>query len=401
MSSGEVGLPEALERAARALPADAEAIRPANGDPLALQRALEGPAALRVLSWLLQHEPAAGEELAAAWVEQGGQAASLLQQLDVAALAKPARKIVRRVLHQLRSRGVSLAAPPRSQIVAKLPPVDDPMDAALLTPIDPVGARGVYLAVKHPAGGARLFELLIDEARGVLEFDVYSAGRSKIRKFLRDAERRERFAAVAAPPDSVRALIARAAAGQPADRPLPRGFSEWRSRLTESLEDPRTPGERVREALEAPTLDAPENLARAASLLAEGTLGPWPPPEAALREVAETLAEVGRGVVVISDAQRREQLERALAAAAESVYTGGFAALTARRFEESAYVYWKSGAIDDARACLAAARAFEKAPASANPVARAALERMLAPLLTSLVQNRQGAEGRAPLASGS
>ena len=34
--SGEVGLPEALERAASALEADADAIRPANGDPFQL-----------------------------------------------------------------------------------------------------------------------------------------------------------------------------------------------------------------------------------------------------------------------------------------------------------------------------------------------------------------------------
>ena len=34
MSPAEsIGLPEALERAATALPADADAIRPANGDP--------------------------------------------------------------------------------------------------------------------------------------------------------------------------------------------------------------------------------------------------------------------------------------------------------------------------------------------------------------------------------
>ena len=68
--STSVGLPEALERAATALPSDADAIRPANGDPGALLRALDAEAAARVLGWLLQFEPEAGSELAAAWAEE-------------------------------------------------------------------------------------------------------------------------------------------------------------------------------------------------------------------------------------------------------------------------------------------------------------------------------------------
>ena len=61
MSDGQLGLPEALERAASALPADADEIRPANGDPVQLRRSLDEEAAHRVLSWLLLHEPAAGD----------------------------------------------------------------------------------------------------------------------------------------------------------------------------------------------------------------------------------------------------------------------------------------------------------------------------------------------------
>ena len=67
--SGDVGLPEALERAASALPADADAIRPANGDPFQLLELLSGEAPGRVLAWLLEHESAAGVELAFAWAD--------------------------------------------------------------------------------------------------------------------------------------------------------------------------------------------------------------------------------------------------------------------------------------------------------------------------------------------
>ena len=70
----DIGLPEALERAAAALPADADTIRPANGDPFALLSLLDGEASKRVLEWLLTHEPIAGGEIVNAWTDAGGEA---------------------------------------------------------------------------------------------------------------------------------------------------------------------------------------------------------------------------------------------------------------------------------------------------------------------------------------
>jgi hypothetical protein len=381
MSIEGVGLPEALERAAVALPADAESIRPANGDPRQLRQLLDVAAAARVLSWLLQHELEAGAELAATWADDPVAGAEPLQRIDGAALPKPARKVLRRALHQLRSRGVSVQHAQQGQRVATLPPLDDSVDAAMVTPLDAWGARAVYLAASHPSGGVRLFELVIDEVRGVLEFAVYSSGRSKVRKFLRDFERRERFAAVAAPTNSVRALIARSIAQQPAERPLPRGLSEWRSRISEFPAGTPTPGEMARAALEVPDAELPQLLERAAALVSGNELGPWPPPAEATREVAQKIAEIGRGVIVVSGLQRREQLRRCLDEALDTLYAQPFATLTARRWEESAYLFWKGAREADARACLAAGRAFRAGQPSSNPVARAALELVLAPAL--------------------
>ena len=185
MSDDEVGLPEALERAASALPEHADAIRPANGDPLQLQQLLGSSGSVQVLSWLLCNESDAGAELVGWWVEDSVSGAELLQQIDATGFPKPAQKVLRRALHQLRSRGVSVSAALPAPVIAKLPSIEDDIDAALVTPIDPRGARAVYLTMKHPSGGVRLFEVMIDDERGVLEFEVYNAGRSKVRGFLR------------------------------------------------------------------------------------------------------------------------------------------------------------------------------------------------------------------------
>ena len=49
----------------------------------------------------------------------------------------------------------------RPQVVATLPPLDDKLHEARVSPLDPRGARVVYLALDQPSGGARLFETVL------------------------------------------------------------------------------------------------------------------------------------------------------------------------------------------------------------------------------------------------
>lgn len=385
-----MSLPEALERAATALPDDADAIRPANGDPHQLLGELDPPAAVRVLGWLLAEEPAAAEELAAVWCEdERGRTA--LAAVDEGTLPKAGRKALRRVMHRLRSRGEALAAAPASAPrVATLPGVADQLDLAFVSSLDPRGSRLVYLVESSPGGGARLFELLLDEDRGVADFDVYQAGRSKVRQFLKGLSQRSRMAVCPAEPRAARALVARIAAGQPADRPWPGPFGEWRARIVGDAAEAPTPGDQAAEALEVEIL--PALLHRAGELVRTGEVGPWPPARAELSRLAERVKEGAESGLVLSGAQRRERLLDLVAAEAESVYGGGFGAHTAARWRETAYVFWKTGKEDDARAALAAARAFAELPPAENTVALAMLEVALAPVMGEMLR----AEAEAP-----
>lgn len=380
--STSVGLPEALERAATALPGDADAIRPANGDPAALLRALDSEAAARVLGWLLAHEPEAGAELADTWAEDPDAASGPLPRLQGDGLPKAGRKALSRARHRLRSRGIEVADAPPAAVVAKLPAIEEELQAAFVSAVDPRGTRLAYLVESNPAGGVRLFELVLDEERGIVEFEVYATGRSKARQFLRDLRTRERFASVAAPADAVRALIQRVAEGQPASRPLPRGFIEFRARVAVPKPGARTPGALAREALGAAT-DS-QTLARAVELVRRHEVGPWPTAAPVLAKVAERIDELAKSSLVISAAARREQAQSLLAQAQGEVFAEPVGGYTARRFEESAYVLWKTGREEDAKACLAAAQAFEGTSAAENPVARALLETVLAPVLAGL-----------------
>lgn len=398
-----MSLPEALERAASALPRQADAVRPANGDPEALLDALSAADGARVLAWLLEHEAHDAAELAEAWAGDP-RGREVLAAVSEEALPKAGRKALRRVRHRLRSRGLVLPAEERAEpVVARLPDVGDRLDLAFVSGLDPRGSRLVYLVESRPAGGARLFEAVIDARRGVLDFEVYQAGRSQARRFVRDLQRRARLSACEVEPAEARALVGRAARRQAPDRPLPASFSEWRSHVT-GEPGSQTPGDRVARELGSERTPALER--RAAELVQSGELGPWPASREALEAEAERLKQAGETKLELTDAQRRLRLDELVGEAAGRLLVGEAAADAAALLRESAYVLWREDREEDARACLAAAASLETEAPGETPAARALAEAQLRPALGELLAasappeeagaDEEGGEGETP-----
>jgi hypothetical protein len=372
-----MSLADSLESAAEALPEDAQQIRPANGDPFQLLEHLDSGAGGRVLAWLFNHEPEAAAELAEAWLEEKAGAALVLR-MSVDGFPKAGRKALRRLVHQARSRGVAVeGAGERAPRVARLPDLNEKISMAHVSPYDPRGGRLVYLVESSPTGGARVFEALLDVQRGIVDFQVYRAGRRQVGAFVRDLKRRSRFAAVEADPASVRALIARRLASHPPDRPLPKTFSEWRAKLGLPEGKTCTPGEQVRQALGAePEEGALEALA---AEVAEQRLGPWPPQPAALETVVVSLCEE------FGEADRDpEALGARVGEAVRSLYLEpGAASANAERFEETAYLFWRDHREDLAAACLATADGLR----SERPESGRVVEALVAGVIDSLMKD--------------
>ncbi len=377
-----MSLADILEEAASALPEDADSIRPANGDPFQLLAALDGAAAGRVLAWVLGRDAEVGVELALDWADAEG-GSEVLGNLDEKALPKAGRKALRRALHRLRSQGVAVTAPATpGPVVSRLPEIEDDIAAGFVSALDPRGARLVYLVEPNPSGGARLFEVLLDESRGIVDFEIYAASRSKVRKFVRDAVERTRFPAVEATPSAIRALVARVASAHPKSRAFPRQFGEWRSKVAVVGD---TPGDLAAAAL--PTDGDEDGLARAAELVKKGALGPWGPAPHDLANLAQERLEAQGKLEAdeVADAAFWTEL-------AEPVTGGPQADINTQRLRESAYVLWKLSQDDDARACLCAAEAFASRAPADNPVAVAMVEALLGGALESL-RSRDDAAG--------
>lgn len=372
-----MSLPEALERAAAALPDQADLIRPANGDPFQLLATLDSKGSRKLLAWLLSNEPEAGEEVLLDWCEDD-RGVEHVQLLDAGQLPKAGKKLLRKALHRMRTSGLEVSAPEvAKQVVSRLSDVDDDITGCYMTPVDPRGTVLLFLVEANPSGGARLFQIQLDERRGVIEFDVHTVGRSKTRKFLRkltDGSGTGTAGAIKVDPAVARQEICRIAAIHPGDRPFPRAFSEWRRKLEAGAGD-ETLGELTRRALGEPGADdTAERDERIAARIRAKELGPWPPDAGRLTDVSTELGTAIDSVVTQQGEARSAALEASLVSATAALFLGDHATHIASRFEVSAYVAWQAERETDARDYLSVAKAFRSGELAESRVARAMTE---------------------------
>lgn len=375
-----MSLPESLESAASELAALADKIRPANGDPHRLLEELDAAEATRLLGWMLDQEPDDGAELIEAWGEVDDGVRAILA-VDDGGIGKAGRKLLRKARHRLRSAGVEVAVPEAAPVPRKRGGQSlDRWQSAHLSQPDFRGTRMGYLVDSHPSGGARLFEIRFDEGRGLLDFKIYNAGRSKVRGFLKSLTESAGRRLFEVERDALRALVWRAARAQPVDRPLPTGYVEWRARLFDSaLEKEATPGEQIRTSLGEG--DRAAGLAALCADVKAGVLGPWPPTTAWVgdwmdkgREAVDGLEGDARGSAI--DAW----IDEVAAALVEE--TDG--ALLARNLDELAWIRAQEGNEEGAKALLAVAGAIQEDAAASLALTRARVESLFEPFLASL-----------------
>ena len=347
-----MSLPECLERAASELSSLADRIRPANGDPRRLLDLLPPADAARVLGWVLTQDEAAAAELLEAW-SVFPEGASIVAAVPEGEIPKAGRKLLRRALHRLRAQGLAVAvveasAPTPARRIASTP---DRWQVAHLSAPDFRGTRMGYLVDDHPAGGARLFEIRFDPARGILDFKLYNAGRSKVRGFLKSLMAGTSQRLFEVEHASLCALVRRASLAQPSDRVLPTFFIEWRSRLfSESTEKESTPGELARQALGS-AADPEKSRELVLADLRAGRIGPWPP---ATAWVGERMERAQKSVGELEGPARSEAIRAWVDATSEELAASTNGTELADQLAEWAWVEWQREDLDRARALLAA-----------------------------------------------
>jgi hypothetical protein len=237
-----------------------------------------------------------------------------------------------------------------------------------------------YLVDSHPGGGARLFEIRFDEGRGILDFKIYNAGRSKVRGFLRSLTAGSGQRLFEVDRDALRVLVWRASQNQPSDRPLPTSFVEWRTRLfSDDLEKESAPGDLARQALGDGELAT--SLEPSLEEVKQGGLGPWPPKTS---WVSDWMEKGHAAVEGLDGEARATAVESWIDEVAASLEAETDRELIARHLDELAWIREQSEREDEARRLLSVATALRVDAEVSKALARARVESLFAPFLTEL-----------------
>lgn len=341
-----------------------------------------------VLSELHAHEmDGVLQELAHA----GSDALPVLRRLEERVPDKQMRKLVRRSLHRLKTRGIDVGESARGERHSVITPVAERAELGVVTPPDPQGRQALLLLVSV-RGGTRIYEILLSDTQGVLHLVRFELRRREARSFIDRLQKEQQGRVLRAEGAAVRGLVRRAQAG--------RGGAATSGvdpqLLAELLagESAPTPGERAREKLSA-------QAARLAQVQAEailrrrmeaGVLAAWPFAGDAIEEAVRRLAELERSPLVLSAVQKGERVYQVLAAAAERILDEPTRQRVAQRLEEAAAGLLGGGDEEGAAAALRTAEIIRDACA---PLEVGYL-RMLLELSCGLTrqQQRQEDEGK-------
>ncbi len=312
-----------------------------------------------VLSELHAHEmDGALQELAHA----GSDALPVLRRLEERVSDRQMRKLVRRSLHRLKTRGIDVGESARGERHSVLTPVAERAELGIVTPPDPQGRQALFLLVSV-RGGTRIYEILLSDTQGVLHLERLEVRRREARSFIDRLQTEQQGRVLRVEGAAVRGLVRRAQTGRGGA-----ATSDVDPQLLAELlagESASTPGERVREKLSA-------QAARLAQVQAEailrrrmeaGVLAAWLFAGEAIEEVVRRLAELERSQLVLSAVQKRERVHQVLAGAAERVLDEPTRQRVAQRLEEAAAGLLEGGDEEGAAAAVRTAEIIREARA--------------------------------------
>ncbi|MCP3060695.1 hypothetical protein LXT21_18070 [Myxococcus sp. K38C18041901] len=253
------------------------------------------------------------EPLAAALLEASvlaGQPA-LAEGLSSSSL-KPLAKLAKKALYRLRSRGVAVAEAPRPAPTESPIPASDALPA-LASIITGRGERALVLGRSIRGGGVEVVQALLTDEHGVIQLQLGEKGRGAWRRVIKEGL--EQGGTMELPVHEAAALLAEAAGlNLRTHTPFPEGLDVALRHFG------------IQPQLEPTALPPPEpddvRRSREGDLLHETSeMAAWLPPEPVVKRLLAKLDEVVVSPLALSDVQRQDQLQSAVASVAQDFFS--------------------------------------------------------------------------------
>jgi len=330
---------------------------------------------------LAQQTEGGAEALIAALGDSRAEAAGpVLEAIATTAPGKDVRKAARRALHRLRGSGLDVRVP---VAVAAEPAATTATDVqrvvrALVSPIDGMGSRLLWLVLERPHGGLLVFNLVLNDLTGLKDAFVTEMTSRRFEADLKGWHERTEMSAIDIPSEYGLALLSEdlVLSGE-SQTPLPRDFVMRRGVLGE-LPPPPTDALIHQHISRGQVLLMPNLLDESAALLDEVELAGWLFGYDEVKSFVRELRQVAESRLIVTTEPREQRLQRVMTNAIDTLYTPALRRALRRRLEEMAYIFWTTNRERSARRAVAAAFAIgDTGSLHGHPLLRAMVERSI------------------------
>jgi len=278
---------------------------------------------------------------------------------------KRVRKVIKRSLYRLKSRGIVVEEVPPEKEASVLRPLRTEAPKGYGGGFDFLGQRFLVLAIPHAGRGWTVMQGVVSDTQGIIDFSGDEMTRKGFRGFFEEVREKSPFPLVEMEPSYVGFLFYKALQLTLEKK---RAVSQGYLRLKGEIEGIRKDYERplIYTLLEADVVNNDDRmLQRGGELLQRDVISSWRIEEDEIQPYAEEVWEAEESKIVLNQTQKEARFQGIYQKALSELFTNERRLLYRRRLEEMAYIFFKLGKQEEARISLAVAIDLQK---QVNPI---------------------------------
>ncbi len=318
----------------------------------------------------LEKDPQSGEKLAELMVTIPDRLAGrLLHRMFEVAQDSKVRRIIKRSLYRLKSKGIAVEGALSDKERSILRPLQAEPQEGFASGIDFLGHRLLWLVIPHPGRGLRVMHGIVGDREGMVDFSREEMTRKGFRSFFQEMEEKNPFPIVEIEPSYVAFLLSQAYQLDLEKKGgSPQSYLHARSEIESIKRDYKKP--LIYSYLQAEEIAGDDRLLRkGGDLLKADLFYSWRIEEEQIRPYAEEVREAEGSKIVLNPGQKEMRFQGIYQRALTELFSGERRVLYGRRLEEMAYVLFKLKREEEATIALSVAMDLEKPlnPIQPNP----------------------------------
>jgi hypothetical protein len=293
----------------------------------------------------------------------------LLHRMFEVTQDKRVRKIIKRSLYRLKSKGIAVEEILSDKEKPVLRPLQVEPKEGFASGIDSLGQRLLWLILPHPGRGLTVMHGIVSDQDGIVDFSRDEMTRKGFRSFFEEVQEKNPFSFVEMVPSYVAFLFTQVYQLNLQKGNSSQDYLRAKSEIEDVKKDYAKP--LIYSHLQADDIAGDDRmLKRGAELLKADAYSGWRiEEEEQIRPYADEVWEAEESKIVLNQAQKDARFQTIYLKALSDLFPEEKKSLYRRRLEEMAYVLLKLGKDEEAKISLSVAMDLEKPlnPIQPNP----------------------------------